>query len=442
MDNMSATVGAETAAPDRPSAKARRFWSVLGPGLLWAAAAIGVSHLVQSTRAGADGGFSLVWIVLLALALKYPFFEYGPRYAAATGESLVEGYLRLGRWAVWVYLLITLSTALIIQSAVALFTAFIVAQVFGVDWSIAVLGGLVLTGCALLLWIGRFKALDGTIKAVLAVLAVCTLAAAVTTFPQAKEAAFAPWPLADGTDAIGFFFILALVGWMPSAIDISVWSSLWTLAKNRASGVRATVGESLLDFRIGYVGTGLIALAFLTLGATVMHTADMRFSPEGAVFSLQLADLYAATLGAWARPVILVAALTTMFSTTLTVLDGFPRAIARSFRVLRDGFERSDPQEPREQEGRVYWLSLILLAALTVVVFVFFVGNLTTMVDFATVVSFVTAPVLGYLNLRAVTADHVPLEYRPSARLRAFSYVGLTALGGTALIFLLTLFLW
>jgi Mn2+/Fe2+ NRAMP family transporter len=36
-----------------------------GPGLLMAGAAIGVSHLVQSTRAGADFGFQLVAVVLL-----------------------------------------------------------------------------------------------------------------------------------------------------------------------------------------------------------------------------------------------------------------------------------------------------------------------------------------------------------------------------------------
>ena len=46
-------------------------------------------------------------VVVLALVLKYPFFEFGPRYAAATGESLVEGYARIGRWAVWLYLFIT-----------------------------------------------------------------------------------------------------------------------------------------------------------------------------------------------------------------------------------------------------------------------------------------------------------------------------------------------
>ena len=81
-----------------------RLYGILGPGILFAAAAIGVSHLVQSTRAGAGWGFALVWVVLVANLLKYPFFEYGPRYAAASGESLLEGYARLGRWAVALYL--------------------------------------------------------------------------------------------------------------------------------------------------------------------------------------------------------------------------------------------------------------------------------------------------------------------------------------------------
>ncbi len=424
--------------PAAGAGKLLRFWKTFGPGLLWAAAAIGVSHLVQSTRAGGEGGFSLVWIVLVALAVKYPFFEYGPRYAAATGESLVEGYYRLGRWAVWVYLTITLATGVVIQSAVVLFTAFVFAHVLGVDWSMAVMGGLVLSACALLLWFGRFRALDGTIKIVLLVLAICTLVAAVATLPRVPEAEIAPWPFAEGSDAIRFAFILALVGWMPSAIDISVWSSLWTLAKDRASGIRASVGEALLDFRIGYIGTSLIALAFLTLGATVMHASGESFSPEGAAFSLQLVDLYAETLGGWSRPVILVAVLTTMFSTSLTVMDGFPRAIARSVRTLLEGVDE-EPKEEREIRG--YWISLVGLAFLTFLVFVYFVGNLTTMVDFATIVSFLTAPILGYLNLRAVTANHVPGRFQPGSRMRAFSWVGLFLMSAIALVFIVSLLL-
>ena len=69
----------------------------LGPGLLFAGAAIGVSHLVQSTRAGADFGLGLLWALFLVNIFKYPFFQFGPRYAAATGENLLQGYYKLGK---------------------------------------------------------------------------------------------------------------------------------------------------------------------------------------------------------------------------------------------------------------------------------------------------------------------------------------------------------
>ena len=75
----------------------KKLLQTLGPGLLFAGAAIGVSHLVQSTRAGADFGFGLLWALLLVNLFKYPFFQYGPRYASATGESLIDGYKRLGK---------------------------------------------------------------------------------------------------------------------------------------------------------------------------------------------------------------------------------------------------------------------------------------------------------------------------------------------------------
>ena len=45
--------------------KTQQFLKTLGPGILFASTAIGVSHLVQSTRAGANYGFDLLWLVLL-----------------------------------------------------------------------------------------------------------------------------------------------------------------------------------------------------------------------------------------------------------------------------------------------------------------------------------------------------------------------------------------
>jgi len=169
------------------------------------------------------------------------------------------------------------------------------------------------------------------------------------------------------------------------------------------------------------------------LGAGVMHGSGETFSDQGTVFSVQLVDLYASTLGSWMRPVVYVAMFTTMFSTSLTVVDGFPRAIARSVCVVRSGLQGTP-----DDEGPVYWISGAILGILTVVVVAAFIGTLTAMVDFATIVSFCTAPALGYLNLRAVTAPHVPAEHRPGRTLLLLSRLGLVLLGGTALVYLVT----
>ena len=97
-----------------------KFLQKLGPGLLFAGAAIGVSHLVQSTKAGANFGFGLLWALLLINLIKYPFFQFGPRYATATGESLLDGYKKLGKNVLKVYALLTFATMFTIQTMMKL----------------------------------------------------------------------------------------------------------------------------------------------------------------------------------------------------------------------------------------------------------------------------------------------------------------------------------
>lgn len=428
---------------ERVSDSARRavtnpgeFRRIFGPGLLWAAAAVGVSHLVQSTRAGAVAGLALFGVILIALVLKYPFFEFGARYAAATGTSLIEGYRRIGRWALWLYLLITLSTSLVIVSAIITFTAFLLLYVAPVGMSLTPVGGALYLLCAGVLWVGRFWLLDLAIKGIIALLSVSTLTAAALVLPGLDWGSFALLPARAGELVVPFAFILALVGWMPSAIDVSVWSSLWTLAKNRAVGVRTSVRHARIDFLIGYLGTGVLAFAFLVLGAGVMHDTGESFSPQGTVFTTQLVGLYAQTLGEWMRPVVLLAVVTTMFSTALTVVDGFPRAISHTLAAILDG---GSVGAYDRVTGRLYWGSMLILGVLTLLVLARFAGNLTAMIDFATILSFVTAPVLGYLNLKAVTSDAVAPEYRPGPRLRYLAILGLFLLGATAVVYLVTL---
>ena len=155
----------------------KEFLRSFGPGLLWAGSAIGVSHLVQSTRAGGEAGFALAGVIIFALALKYPFFEYGPRYAAATGESLVEGYRRIGKWAVWLFFALAVFTVVITNAAIILFTSSLFQFALGTAVSPVLASALMYAFCAALLRVG-YSALDLAIKLILLPLAVSTLIAA------------------------------------------------------------------------------------------------------------------------------------------------------------------------------------------------------------------------------------------------------------------------
>jgi len=267
----------------------------LGPGILYAATAVGTSHLVQSTRAGASYGLALVLFILLAFVAKYPAFRFGAQYAAATGDSLLHGYRREGNWAVIVYIVIAIGTMFAAVPAVTLVTAALAKAAFGLQSGEYAISVAVLAICATVLVAGGYRVLDRVVKVLMALLALATLVATVLVLPRVDWAAAALVPAR--IDPADVFFIVALLGFMPSSVDLSVWHSLWSVAKARDDRRRATLREALDDFHIGYVGTFVLALCFVLLGAGVMHDAGVRFETTPAGFAGQLIDLYQQTLG-------------------------------------------------------------------------------------------------------------------------------------------------
>lgn len=414
----------------------RGVWAALGPGILFAAAAVGVSHLVQSTRAGADYGLSLLALVLLANLIKYPAFRFGPHYAAATGTSLLEGYRKQGRVFLALYLFLTVGTMFAVLAAITLVTAGLALAVTGLELGPLAIGALLLVVSTALLMAGRYRLLDRLTKALVAVLTVSTVVSTALVLPRVPWGSFALWPSPELWTARSLFFVVALVGWMPSAIDVSVWQSLWTLARGQDSAHRPTLREATLDFHIGYVGTTLLAVCFVLLGAGVMHQRGLALVDSPGGFAAQILGLYTDALGAWSRPIIGAAAFAVMFSTMLTVLDGFPRALTVLLARFR-GPERSDGfelQNPRELHA--YWGSMAALALGALGVLWLLPSSLRGLVDFATTLSFLTAPALSLLNHRAVTSPDLPAEARPAGWLLGASGVFVVLQAGFAAFYL------
>lgn len=402
----------------------------LGPGLLMAAAAIGVSHLVQSTRAGATYGFALVWAVILANFFKYPFLEFGPRYAIATGESMIEGYRRLGKWAIGIFVVFTIGTMFAVQAAVTVVSASLAAELTGIALSPLAWSAILLGLCIVLLLSGQYSALDGAIKLIMVVLALSTVIALAAALMQGEQQMMPANLTPSIWNVTGVAFLIALMGWMPIPIDAAAWHSLWSLERIKQTRYRPKLRESLIDFNIGYIGAALLAVGFLSLGALVMYGSAEEFASTGTVFAGQLIGLYTESLGQWAYPVIIICAFTTMFSTTLTVTDAYPRVSRRMLEVLL-------PETFNDRDNlRLYRILLVAISLLSLGVLYFLGNSFTLLIDLATTLSFLTAPVLAYINYRLVTAPHVPESCRPRRWLRALSWSGMVFLAGFALLYI------
>lgn len=403
--------------------KIRTLLKTLGPGLLWAGAAIGVSHLVQSTRAGAIYGFQLVGIILLINLFKYPFFEFGPRYASATGESLLHGYKRIGKGALILYLVLTISTMFTLQAAITAVTAGIFSSVFPNLIDTKIWAIIILVVASLIVSIGKYSLLDKIIKFIIILLAASTIIAVISAFskgynPNPNFTANFNWEFGD------IALLIAFAGWMPSAIDISVWHSFWTLAKRKECKTAPSVKESLFDFNVGYIGTAILSIGFLSLGALVMYGSGNTFSSNGTQFAGQLIELFTSNIGSWAYIIIAIAAIATMSSTTLTCLDAYPRVLKPATELL---FSKINPSK----EDKWNWLSWLWLGILllgTILILLFFLKSMSFLVDLATTLSFLTAPILGYLNLRAVTGKNVLFENQPKLWLKVLAWIGLIVL--------------
>ncbi|EKO3433970.1 Nramp family divalent metal transporter [Vibrio fluvialis] len=397
----------------------------LGPGIMMAAAAVGGSHLVASTKAGAIYGWQLAVLILLVNLFKYPFFKAGVQYTMGTGDSLVEGYAKMGKPYLWIFTVLAVFSGIVNTAALLMFSASLLSYFIPFELSMPVLCGIVLATCLIILFAGHYRALDTLSKVIMAVLTIATLLAVVIAAANPAPVTVttegpSPWTLA----AIGF--LVVTMGWMPAPIEISSLTSVWL--KSQCRQQRVTAQSALFDFNVGYIGTAILAIVFLALGALVLHGTGVELSKSGVVFSHQLVGLYASTIGEWSRYLIAVIAFFCIFGSTITVIDGYSRVIAESQRLLKEQKEQS----PKVLQG---WMILVSAASLAIIVF--FASALMPMLNFAMIMAFMTTPVFALLNYVLVTRTELPDELKVGPKLKALSILGLIYLFG-----FLALFIW
>ena len=398
--------------------------AALGPGILMASAAIGGSHLISSTQAGARFGWQLAAVIIAANLLKYPFFRFGPQYTMESGRSLVQGYADKGRAYLWVFFALVAVSSVISTAGVGLLCAVILSFMLPSSWGVGIpiLATAMMASAWLLLIAGHYRALDRVTKLIILVLTVATITATLmaATAGSARADDFvdpSPWTWAT------LPFLVAIMGWMPAPIEISALNSLWIQAKQKLHP--SAMKDVLFDFNVGYATSAVLALFFLALGALVQYGSGVEVASEGGAYVDQLLQMYGSAIGQWAVPLMSVIAFACMYGTVITVIDGYARACAESLRLLRGESEFSS-------RSLNLWLSGIAATGLVIVVAMS--ASLATMLTFAMISAFITAPVFAWLNFSLVRGQSTL-----SPTLRYLSYAGLVYLAGFAGLFLLNL---
>ncbi|MEX0739631.1 MAG: divalent metal cation transporter [Pseudohongiella sp.] len=394
-------------------------WKATGPGLVMAAAAVGASHLVASTQAGALFGWQLLWLIVLVNVLKYPFFRFGVQYTLWHNKSLVEGYQDKGRGWLIAFTALNLIAAVVNTAGVLLLTASLLQYFIPGNLSLTLLCLLLLAVCLLILLAGHYRVLDGLSRALMLVLTICTLIAVAIAWQNGPMAPAdyvspSPWQLS------ALAFIVATMGWMPVPIELSAISSMWLRSKQKLT--RVSLPDGLFDFNLGYAVAVVLAVVFVALGALLQHGTEQEIAMAGAAFAQQLVAMYSATIGEWARLFIAFIAFMCMFGTTLAVLDGYARTLDESFHLLLG--------RGKERRNRTLTAWIIAQAVTGMAVILFFQSALSPMLTFAMTLAFLTTPFFAWLNFSLVRGKGI------SAGMTVWAWVGMVYLTAFSLVFL------
>ena len=398
-------------------------FAALGPGIVMASAAVGGSHIIASTQAGAIYGWELVSIVILANLFKYPFFRFGVQYTLDTGNTLLEGYRQKGQFYLWLFLALNVFATVINTAAVGLLTAAILTFIIPIPLPMPVLSSLVIVVITGMLLLGKYRLLDSLSKIIMIALTVTTVSAVVIAFMRngmqgvapADFVAPSPWELSK------LAFLVALMGWMPAPIEISAINSMWVVAKRRLTKV--SYQDGLFDFNVGYIGTAILAVVFLALGALVQFGSPETVEMVGGKYIAQLINMYASTIGEWARLLIAVIAFMCMFGTTITVIDGYSRTNVESLRLLLG---------KHESAVRTLNIAMVLAAASGLAIIFYFNNAVGPMLKFAMIASFVSAPIFAWLNLSLT----MKAKHSVKGGLLWLSFIGLFYLTAFAALFI------
>ena len=321
-------------------------------------------------------------------------------------------------------MIITILSMFFITSAVGAVTAGFLQNLFNTE-NLKIYNHIILFSiCGSILIFGQYKSFDSIIKLIGFTLLVTTIISFILIlFKGPIESNLFPKITYNDSNIL---FIIALMGWMPTAVDLSSWNSLWTLERMKLSNYSPKLSETVFEFNLGYISSAILSICFITLGAYLMYGSDSEFSNNSALFANQVVQLYTASIGSWSYYIIAISSFSIMFGTCIAVFDGYARSASESIRLV---------QQKGIEDNKVYKIIIGLLVFGSTLIIYLFGAKLKQLVDLATTISFLIAPFVAIANYTLVTKNF-DKKARPKRWLQILAITGIVYLIGFCLIFI------
>ncbi len=453
-----------------------------GPGMILMMTGIGTSHLVTLPTAGGRFAYALLWCIPVAYISKYYGFEMAFRFTNATGKSMIEAYgTAWKKWPLWYVLITTIIQSAIGQAgrlvAVSAVMYYLVSTLFGLDIPMAAYALLLGSIAVAVILKGSYAAVESSTKILAGILLVSTVV--VYLVKPAPLAAFSHFVQIE-IPADSWLIIAALLGLLPTGVDVSLQASEWGKAKKVGMGkIRGRLEEAgfassvdpfaparqnlsvrttelpgpvreycarwfeigLWDFRIGHIVSFVLACVFLLLAAVWLYPSPV----EGQAVMGEIAGMFTEAVGPWMMMVFLAGAFAATFSTAFNYFDGWPRIVGACCRNLFRSTAALQGTAPEDlgPEHRASWTSeyniyraSMIFSLIAAVAIIAGLPRPVFLVLVASALAFFIAPVIFFLNLYyclTIIPKQDSLFY-PSRFAVWFSWVSLAVFTGLTLI--------
>lgn len=324
--------------------------AVVGPGLVVAATGVGAGDMVAAAKAGASYGLPVLWAAAFGAVLKFVLAEGVARWQLATGQTLLEGWVRRFGRPFQIWFLVYLVLWKVIVAAALMSACGLAGHALFPGWSVATWGILHSLAALAFVWAGGYRALESAMKWAVGVMFVAIVGtAAVQGVPWGAAVRGLVIPAVPAGSPI---LLLGVVGGVGGTLTLLSYS-YWMQEKKWAGAAWAR--SVRFDLGAGYVLTGLFGIALTMLAGTVLFAQGVKI--EGSQGVLAMAGMLSGRFGDAGRLVFLIGFWGAVATSIVGVWQGVPYLFADYVRLLRG---RPEPPSTSDPEYRASLLFLAL----------------------------------------------------------------------------------